>query len=106
MDLELTSYHKFAKITKGFRNYTRDTRKSVLIGEFFSRLFCDSDLWMEVDVNEDITRHVFKLSPPFLAEMSIFFDGLRIKPTCHSRSTMLRTIVTGVVRLNITSAEL
>jgi len=55
--------------------------------------------------NEDVTSHVFNLSPARnLAEMSIFFDGLRIELTCHSRSTMsLRTMVTGVVGLNITS---
>lgn len=46
---------------------------------------------------------MFNLSPTRnLAEMSIFFDGLRIKPTCHSRSTMSsETMVTSVVELNI-----
>lgn len=62
----------------------------------------------KADVNVDITRHVFKLLPARnLAEMSIFFDELRMEPTCHSQSTMsLRTMVMGAVRLNITSANL
>lgn len=36
----------------------------------------------ETDAKKDITRHVFNLSlTRNLAEMSIFFNGLRIKPT-------------------------
>lgn len=36
----------------------------------------------EADTKKDITRHVFNLSlTRNLAEMSIFFDWLRIKPT-------------------------